>query len=206
MGTLRSQSAAHCVRKVYGSSISCQKLHTSQKDKRPWLRGTSYWWNEKNSRHLFLRKSNKILWNKTTRLHVIYGFERLTVGRWININVFEKAQLLYQTTQSLFVSILASTRTLLWVEQFKKFSEFQEACFVSWFSFELLISPAPILTLREMHYIGLFDIVVLMTKEISSLFCTWKISSIKCFNLENRNRRQESPCLWTLLISSQVLR
>lgn len=70
-GTLRSKSAAHCVRKVYGSSISCQKLHTSPKDKRPWLRGTSYWWNEKNSRHLFLRKSNKILWNKTTRLHVI---------------------------------------------------------------------------------------------------------------------------------------
>lgn len=44
---------------------------SSPKDKRPWLRGTSYWWNEKNSRHLFLRKSNKILWNKTTRLHVI---------------------------------------------------------------------------------------------------------------------------------------
>lgn len=49
----------------------------------------------------------------------------------------------------------------------QEFSEFQEACFVSRFIFELLISPALTLTLSKMHYIGLFDTVVLMTNDVS---------------------------------------
>lgn len=41
------------------------------KDKWLWFCGILYWWNEKNFRYLFLRKSNKIFWNKIIRLYVI---------------------------------------------------------------------------------------------------------------------------------------